>query len=153
MKYIPFYQLKQKFRDGSTPDPGELRGYYTVRLVTGVFPPLRFFGHQKFFPADVEAPQSGSGGFNEFWGGIRIGRFMIEKITSILGDGQVVLRVNYDRPGNPFWVRPLNDELKKIHEGCYLGRGVFKLFGGAFNSFYFSVERDPATASVNGKVG
>jgi hypothetical protein len=142
MALNPFSNLKAQFAQGLTPDPGEMRGYYTVRLVSGFFPAIRFFGHCKFFPADVEDPQPGSGGFNEFWGGIRIGRFKIEQVESILGDGQEVLRVNYNRPGNPFWLRPLNDELKKIHDGYYLGRGVIQIFGLAFNSFYFSVERD-----------
>jgi hypothetical protein len=146
MRFKSFSQLKQKFAENPSPDIGELHGYYAVKLVTGFLPPMRFFGHRKFFPVDVADPGPDSGGFNEFLSRIRIGCFMIEPATSILGDGQQVLRINYNRPGNPFWLRPLNDELKKVGRDRYLGRGVFRLFGLAFNSFYFSVERESLSA-------
>ena len=142
MGFRPFLELKKQFAESPLPDPEEMHGYYAVRLVTGILPPVRFFGHRKFFPVDVGNPAPGSGGFNEFLGKIRIGCFMIEPADSILGDGQRVLRINYNRPGNPFWLRPLNDELKKIGHQSYLGRGVLRLLGLTFNSFYFSVERE-----------
>lgn len=133
--------LKTDFAAALTPDPGELRGYYAVKLVTGVLPDIRFFRHRKFFPDNVEEPH-GPGGFNEFLGRIRIGSFKIAVSDSILGDGQKVLRITYNRTGNPFWLKPLNDELKQVRDGYYLGRGVFALCGVVFNSFYFSVERE-----------
>jgi hypothetical protein len=142
MPFASFFKLKKQFADSLAPEPEELRGYYAVRLLPGFLPPLRFFGHRKFFPADAARPEAGSGGFNEFLGKICIGSFIIEPADSALGDGQRVLRINYDRPGNPFWLRILNDELKKTGDGRYLGRGVLRLFGLAFNSFYFSVERE-----------
>ncbi len=142
MGFRPFLKLKKQFAQSPPPGTEELHGYYAVRLVTGFLPPLRFFGHRKFFPVDVADPEPESGGFNEFAGKIRIGLFTIEPADSILGDGQQVLRINYNRTGNPFWLRPLNDELKKVGDQCYLGRGVFRLFGLTFNSFYFSVERE-----------
>jgi len=133
-----FLRLKEDFERASTPDPTELRGYFEVRLVTGILPDIRFFSHRKFFPEDVE---SQGGGYNEFLGLIRIGNFKIEVADSILGDGQTVLRVNYNRQGNPFWLKPLNDELKKIRDGYYLGRGIYSIGGYAFNTFYFSLEK------------
>ncbi len=141
MAFRPAGKLKNVFSRGSTPDPGEMRGYFEVRLVMPLLPPIRFFGHLKFFPADVENPQPGSGGFNEFLSRIRIGCFRIASGESVLGDGQRVLQIIYNRPGNPFWVRPLTDELKKISEGIFLGRGILRLFGFSFNSFYFTVEK------------
>ncbi len=150
MPFASFFRLKKQFADNPSPEPEELSGYYAVRLLTGFLPPLRFFGHRKFFPVDVAAPEPGSGGFNEFLGSIRIGCFMIESADSIMGDGQRVLRINYNRPGNPFWLRPLNDELKKVGDGCYLGRGILRLFGVAFNSFYFSVEREDRDRAKKG---
>lgn len=138
MLWRGYKRLKDAFAAGTTPDPAELRGYYKVRLVTGLLPDFRSFLHCKFFPMGVE---TAGGGFNEFLGFIRIGNFIIESAVSILGDGQKVLHINYDRKGNPFWLRPLNDELKKLSDGFYIGRGVFLIKGRAFNSFYFSVEK------------
>jgi len=133
-----YRSLKEAFSSGISPDPAELRGYFKVRLVTGILPDIRFFRHLKFFPMGVE---TSGGGFNEFLGVIRIGNFIIKSQESILGDGQKVLRIVYNRTGNPFWLRPLNDELKKISDGYYLGRGVFLINGKAINTFYFSVEK------------
>ncbi len=136
-------KLKKQFAESPAPGPEALHGYYAVRLVTGFLPDLRFFGHRKFFPADAADPEPGSGGFNEFLGRIRIGSFALKSTESILGDGQQVLCIDYNRPGNAFWLRILNDELKKVGPDRYLGRGILTVFGFSFNSFYFSVEREP----------
>ncbi len=37
-------------------------------------------------------------------------------------DGKKVLDINYDRPENPFWVRPILDELVQTEKGTYLGK-------------------------------
>ncbi len=134
--------LKENFRTGTTPDTEELRGYYQVRLVTRLLPPIRFFGHVKFFPMDVRNPEPCSGGWNEFAGRIRLGRFGVSSGKSALGDGQAVLRIIYNRPGNPFWLRLLTDELKQIGPDHYLGRGIIRIGGFRFNSFYFTVAKE-----------
>ncbi len=140
--------LKKIFLQGTTPDPSELRGYYNVRLVAPFLPEIRFFGHRKFFPDDAASENGGPGGFNEFLGRIRIGSFKISVRDSALGDGQRVLHINYNRRGNSCILRALNDEVKRVGEGHYLGRGVFRIGGLAFNSFYFSVR--PNRRSVRG---
>ena len=140
MRWRDYHSLKEAFAAGTTPLSKELKGYYAVRLVTGILPDIRFFAHRKFFPDDVATK---GGGYNEFLGLIRIGIFITEQAQSILGDGQQVLRINYNRPGNPFWLKALNDELKMLQPGFYLGRGVFRLGSYALNTFYFSVERIP----------
>ncbi len=134
-------RLKEQFAQGETPESKELRGYYDVSLVTGLLPEIRFFGHRKFFPDDVDQENESPGGYNEFLGFIRIGSFKISVMDSILGDGQKVLHINYNRKGNSYLVRPLNDELKRVRDGYYLGRGIFDILGFKFNSFYFSVKR------------
>ena len=138
MRWQGYDSLKAAFAAGSTPSATELKGYFAVRLVTGILPDIRFFSHCKFFPEDVAVK---GGGFNEFLGLIKIGNFITEQTLSILGDGQQVLRINYNRPGNPFWLKGLNDELKMLRPGFYLGRGVFRLGSYALNTFYFTVER------------
>ncbi|MEN6476247.1 MAG: hypothetical protein ABFD81_19685 [Syntrophaceae bacterium] len=138
MHWLGYHSLKEAFAAGTTPASTELKGYYVVRLVTGILPDIRFFSHCKFFPDDVAV---NGGGYNEFLGRIRIGDFITEDAQSILGDGQQVLRINYNRPGNPFWLKGLNDELKTLRPGFYLGRGVYRLGSIAINTFYFSVER------------
>lgn len=134
-------KLKELFTAGVTPDPSELRGYYGVRLVTGLLPDIRFFGHRKFFPENAAVEDGGPGGYNEFLGTIRIGNFKTGIRDSALGDGQRVLHINYNRKGNSCILKTLNDEIKRIGDGLYLGRGVFKIGRLVFNSFYFSVRK------------
>jgi hypothetical protein len=133
--------LKEIFYKGATPGLSELNGYYEVRLVAPCLPEIRFFGHRKFFPDDVALVGEGPGGYNEFLGRIRIGSFKISVRDSVLGDGQRVLHINYNRKGNSFMLRLLNDELKRVGNGQYLGRGVFRIGRLVFNSFYFSVRK------------
>ncbi len=133
--------LKEIFYNGITPGPSELQGYYEVRLVTPFLPEIHFFGHRKYFPDDAALEGEGPGGYNEFLGRIRIGSFKISLRDSVLGDGQRVLHINYNRKGNSFILKTLNDELKRVGEGHYLGRGVFKIGSFVFNSFYFSVRK------------
>jgi len=133
--------LKEIFCGGTTPRPEELRGYYEVRLVTPLLPEIRFFGHRKFFPDNAAVEDGGPGGYNEFFGMIRIGSFKISARDSVLGDGQKVLHINYNRRGNSFLLKTLNDEVKRIGDGHYLGRGVFRIGRLVFSSFYFSVRK------------
>ncbi len=133
--------LKKIFFHGTTPGLSELCGYYEVRLVMPLLPEIRFFGHRKFFPDDAALEQGGPGGYNEFLGRIHIGSFKISIRDSVLGDGQSVLHINYNRKGNSFILKMLNDEVKRVGEGHYLGRGVFRIGRLVFNSFYFSLRK------------
>jgi hypothetical protein len=132
--------LNKQFRDAAVPDTSELRGHYEVRLVTGVLPPIRFFGHRKYFPGDADVENGVPGGYNEFFGTIRVGSFKIDRGLSTLGDGQEVLRIVYNRKGNNFLLRTLTDEVKRLGPGEYLGRGVIRVGPLVFNSFYFSLK-------------
>lgn len=132
--------LKERFRAAAVPDPSELRGHYEVRLVTRLLPSIRFFGHRKFFPGDAAVENGGPGGYNEFLGRIRVGNFKIDRGLSILGDGQEVLRIIYNRKGNNFILRILTDEVKRLGPGEYLGRGVIRVGRLVCNSFYFSLK-------------
>lgn len=138
--------LKEKFKAAQVPDPWELRGYYEVRLVTSILPAIRFFGHRKYFPHDAAIENCGRGGYNEFFGKIRIGSFKIDRGLSMLGDGQEVLRIIYNRKGNIFVLRILTDEVKRLGPGEYLGRGVIRIGRLVFNSFYFSLKGEGVIA-------
>ncbi|MBW1988078.1 MAG: hypothetical protein JRI97_00890 [Deltaproteobacteria bacterium] len=131
-------ELKRRFAEGETPDINSIKGRYAVRLVTGLLPDIRFFGHSKFFPPDVTAT---GGGYNEFLGHVRLGNFRLEQQRSILPDQEKVALINYDRPGNPLPLKILKDELKEVGRDNYLGRGVFKLGPVKFKAFYFTLEK------------
>ena len=119
-------------------DPEELAGEYPVRLVTGLLPvPVRFFGHKKVF----ERTAAGVTGYNAFLGGlVKAGRFRVAR--GYAEDGSDVTQIIYDNPQNPFFMRPLTDEVRETAPGEFLGRGMMKIAGKARNVFWFTVTRE-----------
>lgn len=132
---------KKLFKIGELPKVRDLKGSYIVRLAPPILPPIRLAGHQKYFPDHVA---SQGGGFNRFLGLLKLGNFRIELGNSELSDGLTVLKIIYDHPKNPFFLRLLTDEIREIKPGHYLGRGIVNILGIKFNIFYFTVTKDPS---------
>lgn len=127
------------FDNAQPRNPDALAGDYAVHLVAAFLPkPLRFFGHKKVFVSTAE----GVTGYNAFLGGrLKAGRFRVERGTS--ADGSDVTQIIYDVPANPFFIRPLTDEVRETAPGVFLGRGIMKLAGKARNVFWFTVKKAP----------
>lgn len=131
-------KFSEQFDAGVARDPDQLAGEYAVRLVAGFLPaPVRFFGHKKVF----ERTAMGITGYNAFLGGlVKTGRFHVERGPA--ADGADVTQIIYDTPENPFFMRPLTDEVRETQPGTFLGRGMMKIGGRARNVFWFTVSRD-----------
>jgi len=127
--------LSEDFRLGAVPDIADLKGDFVVKLVTERLPAIRFFSHFKSFSYNITRGM----GFNSFLGFIKVGRFRVEMGRSDLSDGLEVLKIIYDTPENPFFIRPLVDELRQICPGTYLGRGIYSIAGRKLKVFYFTV--------------
>ena len=119
-------------------DPEALAGEHAVHLVARFLPaPLRFLGHRKVFTAGPD----GVGGYNAFLGGrVKTGYFRVARGTA--ADGSEVTQIIYDLPQNPFFMRPLTDEVRETAPGTFLGRGMYRLAGRARNLFWFTVTRE-----------
>ena len=63
---------------------------------------------------------------------IRVARFRVEKGQSLADPDLDVIRIVYDDPGNPFFIRPLVDEIRQIGPDEYLGQGMYQVLGKAF---------------------
>ena len=127
--------LREDFRLGTVPDIRDFKGDFVVKLITDGLPAIRFFGHTKYFSYSITENK----GYNRFLRFIEVGRFRMETGQSDLPDGLEVLKIIYDPPGNPFFMRPLVDELRQICPGTYLGRGIYSIAGKKMNIFYFTV--------------
>lgn len=58
-----------------------------------------------------------------------------------------VLRIDYDLPSNPFWLRRITDEIVQVESGTYLGKVHLRILPGyPFTMGYFRLERSSATA-------
>ncbi len=130
--------FRSDFEQGAARDPNDLEGEYAVRLVASFLPvPVRFFGHTKVF----QHTSAGITGYNSFLGGlVKTGRFHVARGAS--EDGADVTQIIYDTPENPFFMRPLTDEVRETQPGTFLGRGMMKIAGKARNVFWFTVSRD-----------
>ena len=57
-----------------------------------------------------------------------------------------VYNLNYDLPGNPWYISRIRDDVKKIGEGLFLGSANFKIMGEHRFLVYFVLES--ATAQL-----
>lgn len=128
------------FKNAKTPKVKDLKGEFTVKLAVPYLPQIQFAGHQKVFPTNVSTK---GGGINQFLGGlIKLGNFRIQPGPSELGDGLNVMKILYNHPDNPFFLKLLTDEIREVKPGYYLGRGILDIFGKKMNSFYFTVTKE-----------
>jgi len=130
--------LKDDFDSANARDPDTLTGEYAVHLVASFLPvPIRFFGHKKVFTRSA----AGVTGYNAFLGGrVKAGRFFVTRGAA--NDGADVTQIVYDTPENPFFMRPLTDEVRETQPGSFLGRGMMNIAGKARNVFWFTVTRE-----------
>ncbi len=130
--------LERDFVEARAGEPDALLGDHAVHLVSDLLPvPLRFFGHTKVFRREGDRIV----GSNRFLGGlVETGRFRVEKGTA--SDGVEVTRIVYDDARNPFFMRPLTDEVKRVRDGRWLGRGVFRVGPLTHRAFWFTVSRE-----------
>ncbi len=48
-----------------------------------------------------------------------------------------VIRIDYNLPANPFWLRPILDEIVEVAPGEYLGKLQLRMFPGYSNTLTF----------------
>lgn len=52
-----------------------------------------------------------------------------------------VFKIDYDIPGNPFWLRWILDEIVEVAPGVYLGKMIVRLFGISFVPTFFTLKK------------
>jgi len=127
----------RKFREGWVPDALDLEGKYRVYMVAPLLPRVRFFLQKKVF----DGLKGHITGCNEFLHFIRFARFRVEKGKSLSDTDLDVIRIIYDDPTNPFFIRPLVDEVRQIGPDEFLGQGMFTILGKSVWAFWFLVRK------------
>ncbi len=125
----------KRFREGWVPEHLDLEGKYRVYMVAPCLPRMRFFLQRKVF----RESQGRVTGNNEFLRIIQVARFRVEKGKSLADPDLDVIRIVYDDPANPFFIRPLVDEVRQVGPDEYLGQGMFTILGRSFWAFWFLV--------------
>jgi hypothetical protein len=127
----------RKFREGWVQEPLDMDGKYRVYLVAPLLPRMRVLLQRKVF----ENLQGRITGVNEFLHFVHIAKFRVEKGKSLSDTDLDVIRIVYDDPSNPFFIRPLVDEIRQIGPEEFLGQGMFTVFGRAVWAFWFLVKK------------
>jgi hypothetical protein len=52
------------------------------------------------------------------------------------------LQLDYDNPGNPFFIRPIKDEVRELRPGLWLGQAWLQLRGEPHLVLYFGLTKD-----------
>ncbi len=75
---------------------------------------------------------------------LRLFRFETTIARSRAGDFDAV-QLDYDHPGNPFFVRAIHDEVRRLRPGLFLGQAYLTRPGRPRLLLYFGLERSAAS--------
>lgn len=143
-------ELDDLFFNGETPTIAEISGPTEGRVLAGMPPlqwpqlihvinnPLLPWKGKAFEPIDEF---SGKGKNRLEIGPVKqlVFHFNTHIIPSLVGAGDV-FSLDYDQPGNPWFIRQIRDDLKKIGDNLYLGTANFKVKDGYRFVLYFALQ-------------
>jgi hypothetical protein len=147
-------ELGRLYANGTVPsDLGRLVGrpkgrMLAVRPATGkrAFEALRYLSGRAEFPWDgksfAEATAKEGTGINR----VKLGPLRFEwfpfrtRIEPSVLDGAPCIYLDYEQPGNPFFIAKIRDEIREIHPGLFLGPAMWKTESGAAHVLWFAVD-------------
>lgn len=91
---------------------------------------------KSFMPLSQE---SGEGINRVFSDRLKLFRFTT-KITPSRHDGKPALELDYDHRGNPFFIRMIEDEIRELRPGLYLGQAWLRTSKGKTFVLWFGLE-------------
>jgi len=142
--------LAALYADARVPDLDAIRGNLRGRMLTvSVLPPAwsalaRVWAGSDAFPwrgKSFSPLGSGRGrGINRvFSERVRLWNFDTFVGPSRAGDFDAV-QLDYDLPENPFYIRPIKDEIREVRPQLYLGQAYLQLSSAAHLALYFALE-------------
>jgi hypothetical protein len=136
-------ELDELYLLASTPKFGEVKGVTNGRILDGVIPFNKYFSWIPWKGKVFEPLTANAGkGINRMEVG-SIKKKWFKFATSIIPplDGKDdVLTLNYSNQGNIWPIRLVRDDLKKLHDGLFLGAVYLKSKKGYKFTLYFALE-------------
>ncbi|CAM3919120.1 hypothetical protein [Smaragdicoccus niigatensis] len=137
---MSFDDLEALYKSGSVPDHLEVldnkpkgrmlavRGTHRITPVAGL---LRLWSKLPVFPWDgktLTSEDATSGkGINRIQLGVSMDWFEFKtRIQKSLIDGNDCIVLDYEQPGNPWFIRKIHDELREVSPGMFLGPAMWK---------------------------
>jgi len=141
--------LERLYREARVPRIADVRGDLRGRMLAVVKLPrraqrlVRAFAGSSVFPwrgkSFAPRDEHGGDGINRvFSDRLRLYRFETFIGPSRAGDFDAV-QLDYDNPDNPFFIRPIKDEIREIAPRLYLGQAYLELNGKATLVLYFGL--------------
>lgn len=148
---LPAKRLEQLYVEATTPVLSDVRGDLRGRmLATTVLPPwaaglARAWASTDYFAwrgktMTPHTDDAGEGINRVLVDGLRLYRFETRIGPSRAGDFDA-LQLDYDLPENPFFVRPIKDEMRQLHADLWLGQAYLALRGRETLVLYFGLTR------------
>jgi hypothetical protein len=143
-------ELLALYREASVPTLAEVSGDLTGRMLA--FPglgrgllarALRAFARWRHFPwrgksfALLDANRGE--GINRVFGGTRRWFRFETSIAPSRAGAFPALHLDYDNPGNPFYIRAIKDEIRRVAPGLYLGQAYLLTSKRARLVLYFGL--------------
>jgi hypothetical protein len=137
------------YRSAKVPAIQDLRGDLVGRMlpspaanaaVQGV---MRSLARQSFFPwkGKTFAPRDATGG--EGWNRVFTDRNLWFRFTTSIGPSRAgdfdALHLNYDHPENPFFIRAIQDEVRTVAPGLWLGQAYAVVKNRPWLALYFAL--------------
>jgi hypothetical protein len=141
--------LEELYREARVPRIADIRGdlrgrmLAVVKLPRRVRPLVRAFAGSNVFPWRGKSfsprDEHGGDGINRVVSDrLRVYRFETFIGPSRAGDFDAV-QLDYDNADNPFFIRPIKDEIREIAPRLYLGQAYLELKGKATLVLYFGL--------------
>ncbi len=154
-------ELSRLYSEGTVPaDLSSLVGTPKGRMLavrttdgTPVFGVLRFAAAQALFPWDGKSFEADSATEGKGINRVKIGPLRYAwfpfrtRIEPSVVDGAPCIYLDYEQPGNPFFIAKIRDEIREVHPGLFLGPAMWKTAGGAAHVLWFAVDFNEPAAS------
>lgn len=142
--------LERLYREARTPAIQEVRGDLIGRMLPApaanrvVQNAMRRLARQSFFPwkGKTFAPRDLHSG--EGWNRVFTDKNRWFRFTTSIGPSRAgsfdALHLNYDHPENPFFIRAIQDEIRTVAPGLWLGQAWLVVSGRAHLALYFALQ-------------
>ncbi len=147
--------LERLYREASTPAIGDLDGDLIGRMLVGPSAPpaladvMRRLAKWRAFPWLGKTFRSRDTRSGEGWNRVLSDRNLWFRFTTSVGRSRAgdfdAVHLDYDHPENPFFIRAIQDEVRAVAPGLFLGQAWLVVRGRPWLALYFALRSPAAT--------
>ncbi len=113
---------------------------------TPIFGALRFAAARSLFPWDGKSFGAGTKAEGTGINRVKLGPLRYDwfpfktRVEPSVVDGAPCIYLDYEQPGNPFFIARIRDEIRELRPGLFLGPAMWKTKPGASHVLWFAVD-------------